>query len=187
MHVHRQQWLRAHNISSPISSIPPERTHAAEVLGDSFAITVYWSERVRSRTLIAISYFATLQLRNFAPRTLHLCVCASGVAHQRSGLRLFWPARPRLVVRVGCLSGECVCASCAAHTLGEWHARSGGSALAGPRMHVHREPWQRAHQISSPIYFHPPRNARTLLRCRSTAVIRLSAMASTICVIVDRE
>ena len=113
MHVHREQWLRAHNISSPIYFYPPERTHAAEVLGDSFAITVYWSERVRPGALIAITLLCT--------RTAHIALVRLCVWRRTSAqrLRLFWPARPRLVVHVWCLTtGECVCVMRRAHTRG---------------------------------------------------------------------
>jgi hypothetical protein len=94
-----------------LSLSPLERAHTAEVLGDSGAITVYWSEGMRSYFL-TIPHAFTYHLL----RTLAHCTCVSVREKSRTfaASRLFWTARPRLVIR-----GWCVLS-------GKWHARSWG-------------------------------------------------------------
>ena len=80
-------------------------------IGDSGAITVYWSEGVKSYFL-TIPHAVTYHLL----RTLAHCTCVSVREKSRTlaASRLFWPARPRLVIR-----GWCVLS-------GKWHTRSWG-------------------------------------------------------------
>ena len=72
-------WPRAHNISLHPSTLMLEGAHAAEVRGDSAAITLYWSEGVRSN--IHSHNLCDHRSDRFAHTHIALCVCARGVAH----------------------------------------------------------------------------------------------------------
>jgi hypothetical protein len=89
-----------------IHSIPLVRTHAAEVLGDSAAITVYWSEGVRTGSYLLSSHMLSTHTQ---PHTALSFVL--GVVHQSMHSRL-------LLARPPAPYGWCVMS-------GEWHARLG--------------------------------------------------------------
>jgi hypothetical protein len=98
-------------------------------LGDSAATTVYWSEGGRSRSYFLSSHLLSTHTQSRLFWATRTCLCAVVSS---------WPARPHLVVGVSCL--------------GEWHARLGCLHLAGPRLHVRRVQWPRAHNISLHLY-----------------------------------
>mmetsp|Transcript_52055 Transcript_52055/g.138210 ORF Transcript_52055/g.138210 Transcript_52055/m.138210 type:complete len:456 (+) Transcript_52055:409-1776(+) len=93
------QWPRAHNISLHPSTLMLEGAHAAEVRGDSAAITLYWSEGVRSN--IHSHNLCDHRSDRFAHTHIALvCLC-----ERRRALllrrRLFWSWMDRPVISNG--------------------------------------------------------------------------------------